>query len=155
MSPSMSWFGGPCVSGLPPTPLCPGLGAPVSWVYPLVSWFGPLPKTHTHTHTHPSPYPPRIPKSHMASELSQPFRVRQDLKTTSNSQEMDFWPSLEMSNEAFVMTDWPTRIQLVSAPLLHPEGCQGRQGSRGCIPGSPGESGLVSRGSQGLRSPLE
>ena len=26
---------------------------------------------------------------------------------------------------------------------------QGRQGSRGCIPGSPGESGLVSRGSQG------
>ena len=27
--------------------------------------------------------------------------------------------------------------------------------SRGCIPGSPGESGLVSRGSQGLRSPLE
>ena len=32
---------------------------------------------------------------------------------------------------------------------------QGRQGSRGCIPGTPGESGLVSRGSQGLRSPLE
>ena len=32
---------------------------------------------------------------------------------------------------------------------------QGRQGSRGSIPGSPGESGLVSRGSQGLRSPLE
>ena len=32
---------------------------------------------------------------------------------------------------------------------------QGRQGSRGCIPGAPGESGLVSRGSQGLRSPLE
>ena len=32
---------------------------------------------------------------------------------------------------------------------------QGRQGSRGCIPCSPGESGLVSRGSQGLRSPLE
>ena len=32
---------------------------------------------------------------------------------------------------------------------------EGRQGSRGCIPGSPGESGLVSRGSQGLRSPLE
>ena len=27
--------------------------------------------------------------------------------------------------------------------------------TRGCIPGSPGESGLVSRGSQGLRSPLE
>ena len=26
---------------------------------------------------------------------------------------------------------------------------QGRQGSRGCIPGSPGESGLVSRGGQG------
>ena len=32
---------------------------------------------------------------------------------------------------------------------------QGTQGSRGCIPGSPGESGLVSRGSQALRSPLE
>ena len=32
---------------------------------------------------------------------------------------------------------------------------QGRQGSRGCIPGSRGEPGLVSRGSQGLRSPLE
>ena len=32
---------------------------------------------------------------------------------------------------------------------------QGRQGSRGCIPSSPGESGLVSRGSQGLRPPLE
>ena len=29
-------------------------------------------------------------------------------------------------------------------------GLQGRQGSRGCIPGSPGESGLVSRGSQGI-----
>ena len=32
---------------------------------------------------------------------------------------------------------------------------QGRQGSRGCIPCSPGESGLVSRARQGLRSPLE
>ena len=32
---------------------------------------------------------------------------------------------------------------------------QGRQGSRGCISGSLGESGLVSRGSKGLRSPLE
>ena len=32
---------------------------------------------------------------------------------------------------------------------------KGRQGSRGCIPGFPGESGLVSRGSHGLRSPLE
>ena len=32
---------------------------------------------------------------------------------------------------------------------------QGKQASRGCIPGSPGESDLVSRGSQGLRSPLE
>ena len=33
---------------------------------------------------------------------------------------------------------------------------EARRGShRGCIPGSPGESGLVSRGSQGLRSPLE
>ena len=31
----------------------------------------------------------------------------------------------------------------------------GRQGSRGSITGSPGETGLVSRGSQGLRSPLE
>ena len=36
-----------------------------------------------------------------------------------------------------------------SVPLL------GRQGSQGCILDSPGESGLVSRGSQGLRSPLE
>ena len=32
---------------------------------------------------------------------------------------------------------------------------QGRQGSRGCIPDSPGESGLVSSGSKELRSPLE
>ena len=32
---------------------------------------------------------------------------------------------------------------------------QGRQGSRGCIPDSPGESGLVSKGMNGLRSPLE
>ena len=30
-----------------------------------------------------------------------------------------------------------------------------RKTYRGCIPGSPGESGLVSRGSQGLRPPLE
>ena len=30
---------------------------------------------------------------------------------------------------------------------------QGRQGSRGCIPCSPGESGLASRGIKGLRSP--
>ena len=32
---------------------------------------------------------------------------------------------------------------------------QGRQGSLRCIPDSPGESGLVSSGSKGLRSPLE
>ena len=32
---------------------------------------------------------------------------------------------------------------------------KGRQGSRGCIPESPGESGLVSRGSKGLRCPPE
>ena len=32
---------------------------------------------------------------------------------------------------------------------------QGRQGSRGCIPDSPGESGLVSKRMNGLRSPLE
>ena len=31
----------------------------------------------------------------------------------------------------------------------------GATGTRGCIPDSPGESGLVSRASQGLRSPLE
>lgn len=67
--------------------------------------------------------------SHMASELSHPFRVQQDLKTTSNSQEMDFWPSLEMSNEAFIMTDLPTRIQLVSASPVHPEGWEGRKDS--------------------------
>lgn len=65
--------------------------------------------------------------SHMACELSHPFRVRQHLKTTSNSQEMDFWPSLEMSNEAFVMTDLPTRIQLVSAPPVYLEGWEGRE----------------------------
>ena len=33
--------------------------------------------------------------------------------------------------------------------------CQERQGSRGCIPDSPGESGLVSRGCKGLCSLLE
>ena len=32
---------------------------------------------------------------------------------------------------------------------------QGRQGSRGCIPDSPGESGLIWKGMNGLRSPLE
>ena len=32
---------------------------------------------------------------------------------------------------------------------------QGRQGSRGCISDSPGESGLVSSGSKELQSPLE
>ena len=32
---------------------------------------------------------------------------------------------------------------------------KGRQGSRGCVPDSPSESGLVSRGSKGLRSPPE
>ena len=32
---------------------------------------------------------------------------------------------------------------------------QGRQVSWVCIPDSPGESGLISRGSKGLRSPLE
>ena len=32
---------------------------------------------------------------------------------------------------------------------------QGRQGSRVCITDSPGELGLVSRGSKGLGSPLE
>ena len=44
---------------------------------------------------------------------------------------------------------------LLEVSELKAEMDQGRQGSRGCIPGSPGESGLVSRGSQGLRSPLE
>ena len=42
-------------------------------------------------------------------------------------------------------------VALLAAPL---ESCEA-QLCRGCIPGSPGESGLVSRGSQGLRSPLE
>ena len=32
---------------------------------------------------------------------------------------------------------------------------KGRQGSRDCTPDSPGESGLASRGSKGLRSSLE
>ena len=32
---------------------------------------------------------------------------------------------------------------------------QGPQGSQGCIPDSPGELGLVSRGRKRLRSPLE
>ena len=32
---------------------------------------------------------------------------------------------------------------------------QGGQGSRGCFPDAPGESVLVSRGSEGLHSPLE
>ena len=32
---------------------------------------------------------------------------------------------------------------------------KGRQGSRGCIPDSPGESGLVSRGSKDSTLPLE
>ena len=36
-----------------------------------------------------------------------------------------------------------------NVPLL------GRQGYQGCIPDSPGESGLVPRGSKGLRCPLE
>lgn len=34
-----------------------------------------------------------------------------------------------MSNEAFVMTDLPTRIQLVSASSMHPEGWEGRKDS--------------------------
>ena len=32
---------------------------------------------------------------------------------------------------------------------------KGRQGSRGCTPDSPRESGLTSRGSKGLRSPVK
>ena len=52
------------------------------------------------------------------------------------------------------VTAGPKRPHLGVCPGPHIP-LQGRQGSRGCIPGSPGESGLVSRGSQGLRSPLE
>ena len=37
----------------------------------------------------------------------------------------------------------------------HSSPLQGRQGSRGCIRDSPEELGLISRGSKGLRSPLE
>ena len=52
------------------------------------------------------------------------------------------------------VTAGPKRPHLVVCPGPNIS-LQGRQGCRGCIPGSPGESGLVSRGSQGLRPPLE
>ena len=47
--------------------------------------------------------------------------------------------------------DWP-HLGLCPGPNVP---LQGRQGSRVCIPGSPWESGLISRGSQGHRSPVK
>ena len=47
-------------------------------------------------------------------------------------------------------------VGLVSQGWTGLHGVSGTRGPRSeCIPGSPGVSGLVSRGSQGLRSPLE
>ena len=42
---------------------------------------------------------------------------------------------------------WLTVLFIFRMLVLGTAAVQGRQGSRGCIPGSPGESGLVSRGS--------
>ena len=52
------------------------------------------------------------------------------------------------------ITARPNRPHLGVCPGLNSP-LQGWQGSRCCIPASPGESGLASRGSKGLRSPLE
>ena len=49
------------------------------------------------------------------------------------------------------VTAGPKRPRLGVCPGLNSP-LKGRQGSRGCIPDPPGESGLVSRGSKGLNS---
>ena len=52
------------------------------------------------------------------------------------------------------VTAGPKRPHLGVCPGPHIP-LQGRQGPRGCIADSPGESGLISRGSKGLHSPPE
>ena len=49
----------------------------------------------------------------------------------------------------------PTTTPHETMDALLPQAIAWKKESRGSIPGSTGESGLVSRGSQGLRSPLE
>ena len=50
---------------------------------------------------------------------------------------------------------WGWEPALINAELIYNLMLKGRQGSRGCTPESPVESGLASRGSKGLRSSLE
>ena len=91
------------------------------------------------------------------------FELRRDSRVTmGNSGFLLCWP--RKSNLPFELPgsagDWApftegqTKPHLGLCPGLNIP-VHGRQGSWGCIPFSPGESGLISRGSKGLHSLLE
>ena len=72
------------------------------------------------------------------------------------------WPCEAQTSPRVARESWGLRSSHCRAEETSPRrvsgtsySSPGKAGSRGCIPGSPRESGLVSRGSQGLRSPLE
>ena len=82
--------------------------------------------------------------------------------TTGNSGCLLCWPrevqsSIRVAKESWVLLSshcWANRAHLGLCPKTNVP-LQGQQGSRGCIPDSPGDSGLVSSGSKEFRSPLE
>ena len=63
------------------------------------------------------------------------------------------------SSQSYACMPWRAIPGPISKRKRRLDSLEAAQGAprdpRRCIPGSPGESGLVSRGSQGLRSPLE
>ena len=99
----------------------------------------------------------------MAEEPCGFLKLRWDSRvTTWNSGCLLCWPrevqySIRVARESWGLLSSHCRANRPHLGLC-PEAnvpLQGRQGSRACIPDSPGESGLISSGSKELRSPLE
>ena len=99
----------------------------------------------------------------MAEEPCGFLKLRWDSRvTTWNSGCLLCWPrevqySIRVARESWGLLSSHCRANrphLGLCPEANVPG-QGQQGSRGCIPDSPGESGLVSSGSKELRSPIE
>ena len=70
---------------------------------------------------------------------------------------MVLWGVKSLSHVGLFATPWTVAYQApLSMDFSRQEYWnQGGQGSRGCFPDASGESVLVSRGSKGLRSPLQ
>ena len=84
------------------------------------------------------------------------LELRRDTRVTTGISAFPLgWPWEAQSSPRVARESWGLRSSHCRAERPHLGVCpgpniplQGRQGSRGCIPGSPRESGLVSRGSQ-------